>query len=85
MFDGGFLSLILLREVSEVSIGWKVERGSEKSEESFIFVDNDVLTEEWLIEEDLSSSNSWYVETMNRLTAARNVLLSIIQLKGQVN
>ena len=85
IFDKGFLSPILLREISEVSIGWEVERGSERSKEPSIFVDDGVLTEEWSTEEDLSSSNSWYVETMNRLTIIRNVLLSIAQLKGQVS
>ena len=85
MFDERFLLLILLRKISEVSIEWEVKRGLEGSEESFIFVDDDMLTEEWLTEEDLSSSNSWYIETMNRLTTTRNILLSIAQLKGQVS
>ena len=85
MFDERFLSPILLREISKVSIEWEVERDSERSKESSVFVDNDVLVEEWSTEEDLSSSNSWYIEAMNRLTITRNVLLLIAQLKDQVD
>ena len=42
-----FLSLIMLREISEVSIiKYEVKRSLDESkEESFMFVDNDILVE----------------------------------------